>query len=61
MSDFETMPVGTAQAIRETAELLRSYERHHREIAAKTGARTGRDIKAQRNADAAARLESLLG
>lgn len=60
MADFETMPIGTRAALKETAELLRSYERHHREIATRTGARTGRDEKAQRNADAAAKLEALL-
>jgi hypothetical protein len=44
----------------EAAELFRSYERHHRGIAAKTGARTGREEKAERNALMAARLEAWL-
>lgn len=33
MADFETMPIGTRAAMQETAELLRSYERHHLEQA----------------------------
>lgn len=60
MADFETMPVGTRAALVDTAALLRSYEAHHREIAARTGARTGREEKADRNRDAAERLERLL-
>lgn len=44
----------------EAAELFRSYERHHRGIAAKTGARTGREEKAERNALMASRLEAWL-
>jgi hypothetical protein len=60
MSDFETMPVGTREAIRETAALLRSYEAHHRDVLRRTGARTGREEKAERNRLAAERLEKLL-
>jgi hypothetical protein len=51
------------QVIRETAELLRSYELHHREeaLAARScESQIARSRKAARNADAAARLEALL-
>lgn len=75
MSDFETMPVGTRAAIQDAAQLFRSYERHHRENAgykdreqvqqfSKSPDETRRAIsrlaKAQRNAEAAAKLEALL-
>lgn len=46
--------------MREAAELFRAYERHHRDIAKRTGARTGREEKAERNALMAARLEAWL-
>lgn len=46
--------------MREAAELFRAYERHHRDIASRTGARTGREEKAERNALMAARLEAWL-
>jgi hypothetical protein len=62
---FVIVPVAP---IRETAELLRSYERHHRDEAAKEEARAEHSLqaeqrltKAQHNAEAAAKLEALLG
>ena len=57
---YELMPVGTREQLRHTAKLLRSYEAHHREIAQKTGAKTGREEKAERNAKEAEKLEALL-
>lgn len=46
--------------MREAAELFRAYEKHHRDIAKRTGAKTGREEKADRNALAASRLEAWL-
>lgn len=74
MPDFEVMPVGTRQAMQETAELLRSYEAHHYAEARKIiqdGSGQGllpaeirasdqRRLKAERNGKAAKRLEKLL-
>lgn len=63
MADFETMPIGTRDAIRETAWLLRQYEKHHREAvttAATALEHSQRIHKADRNAQAAQRLEQLL-
>lgn len=46
--------------VREAAALFRAYEEHHRDIARRTGARTGRLEKAERNRDMADRLEQWL-
>lgn len=71
--DFEVLPVGTIAALEDTAKLLRSYERHHREQAGfpsaeeaerwrGRGGEKGMDrlAKAERNRLAAERLEGLL-
>lgn len=46
--------------VEEAAALFRAYEAHHLDIAKRTGAKTGREEKAKRNGDAAAKLERWL-
>ena len=70
MPDFEPMPIGTRAAIKEAAELFRSYEGHHREEALNLNpGGSGRSMspkvlarqdKAERNRLAAEKLEALL-
>jgi hypothetical protein len=61
MADFEVMPIGTRDAMKETAMLLRQYEAHHRAMAERQDVNGERITKAERNRVAAERLEVLLG
>jgi hypothetical protein len=60
MADFERCPIGTKTYLEDAAKRFREYETHHRDIAQRTGAKTGREEKAARNAEMAERAEQLL-